>query len=396
MNREEDDIVIRIKLLSEPEYRQAMRRKEDRKAEYEEVLQGKEYHEYYKGDFCIGSGDFYNLLMKKSEFTDEESCALLRYMHGEVAVRGKLYRGVTSDGKACMPLISEEAKYGLVLIENSRQGIYTTFEPQVTEENMYSISKYTYLDTCQCPSVWEALASLDMDIFLIFRKKDLSLLHDHVPINTPFIVENYPMDGGLKEVYVSSKPWHNKEDTYNGLPWIDNYFFDLRYQWQEDIDELIAVIDSALEYRFPDRSGTATRWLSEQEMDNEIWNDFATENRWIPILIVEEYRDGSYYLRTEADKNPFFYELYDIAEEAKREDANILVLPLDVEDPMNCAENINKVVCAFRVADNRVECSDKMQGLREFRKILKRIKAGDFRVEKTEVYSRWQMRLFPK
>lgn len=386
--------MIRIKLLSEPEYKQALRRIEHREPEYEKVLQGKEYCEYWKGEFYSRWGNFYHLLEEKGEFTDEASCAFLRYLHGEVAVREKLYSCVTPEGKARMPAISEEAQYGLVVIENSRRGFYTSFEPQVTEGNVHSLLQHVWEGPHPCPSVWEALASLDMDILLVFRQKDLSPCFGYIPIDAPFILENYPMDGCLREVYVSKKIRGETPDTYHGLPWISNNFDDMEYQWQENIDELITVIDSALEYRIPDRTGAMTHWFSEQEIVDEI--NCTTENRWTPILVIEEYRDGSYRLRTEALKYPYFDELWWLADISGKEDADVLLLPLDVEDPMSCAKDIKNATCVFRVSEKEILVSDREKGLYEFQKVLKKIKEGDFRVEKSEENCRLQVRLLPR
>ena len=103
--------MMRVRLLSEPEYRQMLREGTCR-----------EYRE----------SNFYTLLREKGNFTDEASCSLLRTLHGDAAVEGKWYRRTTPEGKPCLPAISAEVKYGLTVIENSRQGVYTNFVEDFT------------------------------------------------------------------------------------------------------------------------------------------------------------------------------------------------------------------------------------------------------------------------
>lgn len=382
--------MICIKLLSEPEYEdakyQGYRTSEPK---YEKVLQGKEYREYHKNDF-------YHLLRKKREFADEESCALLRYMHGEVAVREKLYRYVTPEGKACMPAISEETMYGLVLIENSRRGIYTSYEH---EYNRY----YHFWDAEPSPKVWDILDELGMDILLMFRKKDLRWFSDRIPLQRPFIVENYPINGILQEVYVYTN-WGDIFGEQYGLTWISNEFSGVRYQWQEDIGGILEAIDSALDNRVPNFAGVLTRWFKREEIDPEEF-DLTLGYGRIPCLVVEEYHDGSYCLYTELepdygawDESINYWMVYCLACNLGRRkgDANLLILPLAVDEWMSCAQDIENAGCVFRVSGDDVLMAEKTQGLYELRKILKKIQEGDFRFERIEENHEWKMRVIPK
>lgn len=48
-----------------------------------------------------------------------------------------------------------------------------------------------------------------------------------------------------------------------------------------------------------------------------------------------------------------------------------LVLPVDVEEIMMCAGDIDKAACAFRMAGNMVETFGEKEGLLEFEKLLR-------------------------
>ena len=80
--------MMRVRLLSEPEYRQMLGKGTCR--EYREI-------------------HFYTLLREKGDFSDEASRRLLRILHGDAALEGKWYSRTTPEGKPCLPALSQEA-----------------------------------------------------------------------------------------------------------------------------------------------------------------------------------------------------------------------------------------------------------------------------------------------
>ena len=142
---------MRIRLISEPE--RGSMRQENRLSSYYE-------------------GHFFDLLREKGTFDDEASIQLLTYLHGEEAVTERWYSRVTPDGKPCLSAISQEAKYGLVVLEDSRNGVYTNlvkdfcaFEVEGRMNGVVGMGRDT-------PLVWDAFAAIDRDVLLTFRKKE--------------------------------------------------------------------------------------------------------------------------------------------------------------------------------------------------------------------------------
>ena len=61
-----------------------------------------------------------------------------------------------------------------------------------------------------------------------------------------------------------------------------------------------------------------------------------------------------------------------------KENCKVLVLPVDVNEVMSCAEDICKALCAFRVESNVVETFGPTEGLMEFSKALRQaMKSGN-------------------
>lgn len=367
--------MIRVRLLSEAEYRKM---RMDRLCK----------------EYC--AEDFYDLLREKVEFSDDDSSLLLRTLHGEEAVTGKWYRRRTSRGMPCLPALSQEAKYGLVVLENSRNGVYTNlvrdfsaFEVQGRMDSAIGM----LLDT---PLVWDAFATMDRDILLTFRKKEFDFGWD-IPLENGFVLENYPGADGPEEVWVRGKPG-KKEPEHNGLPCVENSFYKLQYHWREETDELLEVLQRVNAHYTPLARGLFSlpefqkmlgegRWYwhpSDWESGDTVERPPVTqvlnhmdrlpenpEARRLNYLIIDKFSDGSYCLRSEtSDKYPVYEEMLSWAVDEAASDRETLTLPIDVEEDLLCPENISKAVCAFRVAGNVVETFGPEEGLAEFEKLL--------------------------
>ena len=185
--------MIRVKLLSEPEYHQ--------------MLQNGACREY-------SEGDFYELLREQGDFTDEASGQLLRTLHGNAAVEEKWYRRTTPEGMPCLPAISPEARYGLTVIANSRKGVYTNIENSFTTFEVEDRMEPTLGGDSDIPLVWDAFAAMDLDVLLVFRRKNFSWCWD-IPLGNDFILENYLRDGVPVEVRVL-KDHFGKPEEKNG------------------------------------------------------------------------------------------------------------------------------------------------------------------------------------
>lgn len=367
--------MMRVRLLSEPEYRQMLREGTCR-----------EYRE----------SNFYTLMREKGDFTDEASCRLLRTLHGDAAVEGKWYSRTTPEGKPCLPALSPEAQYGLVVVENSRNGIYTpidnrfcVFETQRRMEGRAS-------SHCGIPLVWDAFAAMDMDILLVFRKKDFNFSWD-IQLGNDFILENYHYGGAVVEAVVEETRIR-EEMGADGVLRVDNFFYDEKYVWYQEPKELLEVLSDlnlgmlplvrgeltlGELYRLCDdnddveredwKAGTGEApWLKGRVLNHMDYRPEEPESRRIVYMVVEKHPDGSYLLRNRTSgKYPEYIEMLDQVMELAVPGGEILTLAVDVNEIMQCAADVNKAVCAFRVADEAVETFGRQEGLLVFEEALR-------------------------
>ena len=380
--------MIRVKLLSEREYSQ--------------MLQERTCREYQ-------TDSFYDLLRQKETFDDEDSCRLIRTLHGDNAVEGKWYRRTTPEGKPCLPAISAEVKYGLTVIENSRQGVYTNFVEDFSafevQERMDGIAG----GRCDIPLVWDAFSALDMDVLLVYRRKDFSFGWD-IPIDNAFILENYPWHGTTVEAYVLAHSFGDDPVERDDGIYIGNFFFDQKYDWVKASDELLDVLHDLNCQREPLAMGTFPfsefqkmlgwkDWLD----DREEWEDddqgdpreelqvinhmaFLPEpaaSRRVQYIIIEKC-GGTYCLRSGISvKYPSYVEMLDEVMRKAVPAGEVFVLPVDVNESMMCTADIKKAVCAFRVADVVIETFGREEGLVEFEKLLWEAKnSGKYSIRK--------------
>jgi len=368
--------MIRVKLLSEPEYRALVR----------ERTAYSEYHE----------SQFYHLLREKGDFTDAESLAILRHLHGEEAVTGKWYRRTTAEGAPCIPAISSEAKYGLVVLENSRRGCYTPIVEAFTDFEVEYRMEESIGGTPVNPLVWQAFAKLDTDILLTFRKKDFSFAWD-IPIEVEFILENHPLNGVPTEVHVVNEFLRQPEQR-NGEWYVQNFFYDWKYRWSEDTAEILNVLRYEFACRPPLVKGlfplstfeTMCRPRKEipprcadcpcaqpEESPWQVLNhmdDLPEEgdSRRLLYLIIEQHNDGTVRLGEDISvKYPSYLEMLEEAIQTAKPDCEVFVLPVDVNECMGRAEDIRKAVCAFRICGHTIETFGPADGLREFDKTLR-------------------------
>lgn len=390
--------MIRVRLLSEREHRQLWR-------------SDMGYRDYEESQF-------YDLLREKGDFTDAESLALLRHLHGDEAVTGKWYHRTTTDGKACLPAISREAMYGLVVIENSRKGIYTPMEDAFTDFEVEQRMEHNRMGGDVIPTVWQVFEQLDIDVLLTYRMKDFSFTWE-IPIDEEFILENYPLNGSPAEVHVVQE-YLSEPEQRDGAWYIHNHFYDQKYHWAKDPEELVDLLhletlkrpplakgvfslETFLDMCFPEDEHSCSP-LSQMRQEREeaeamgipyeaeqafvrIINhmDYLpenTESRWLMYLIIEEYPDERFCLRDNISvKYPSYDELFYEARDFRKPDCEVFLLPVDVNECMSCAEDIHKAVCAFRMAGDVIETFGPEEGLREFEKLLHRaVESGRYEI----------------
>lgn len=380
--------MIRVRLLSEPEYR----------AMWQTDPGFREYNE----------SQFYDLLREKGDFTDQESLALLRHLHGEQAVAEKWYRRTTSEGRPCIPAISPEAMYGLVVIENSRQGRYTPIEDAFAAFAVEQRMEQNSMGDPDIPLVWQVFAQLDMDILLTYRKKDFSFAWE-IPIDEEFILENYPIDGIPTEVHIIQDYLYEPEQR-DGVWYAHNSFYNQKYGWERDTTEILEFLHQEFsglaplaKGLFPLETFEAMCWPREdgqqlilnrirdeqEEEERRPWRvlnhmDYLPEggdSRRLMYLIIEEYEDGQISLQDNISvKYPNYGELLEEAMSLAKPDCEIFILTVDVNECMGCAEDLRKAVCAFRVCGDIIETFGPAEGLREFERTLRQAVESGVRI----------------
>lgn len=370
--------MIRVKLLDEKEYR-ALKN-----------IGGRNYD----------PSDFFELLRQKGDFTDPESCALLCTLHGEEAVRGKWYRRTTPEGKPCLPAVSPEAQYGLVVIERSRQGLYTDIPREFQPFETMGRMERAVGSTPDVLYVWDALAELEMDILLYFRKRDFDFSWE-IPLSCEFLLENGAPQGPVWVKKNRARKKHGTE-TYKGFPCVDDFFYDLQYHWYENVEEMVDAIREENSGQKPLPRGEMSRamfgklcdedahdWWDEPAKDDEAPRRLINYMEALPVepeerrplfLVVQAFRDGSFHLWNQTPvKYPSYNELLDWATTLAWEGAEVpglieeaMVLVVDVNEILACASQISRTVCAFRFTAQVTETYGKRQGLEEFSALLRR------------------------
>lgn len=366
--------MMRVRLLSEPEFRQ--------------MLQEGTCREYR-------DSNFYTLLREKGDFTDEASCCLLRALHGDDAVEGKWYSRTTPEGKPCLPAISPEAQYGLVVVENSRNEIYTPIDNRFSAFEVQRRMESRASSRCSIPLVWDAFAALDMDILLVFRKKDFDFAWD-IRLGNDFILENYRYGGVVMEALVEDGRTTDELGA-DGVLRVDNSFYNQQYAWFQEPKELLEVLrEQNCEtvplvrgeltlgelYRLCDGSDDVDRsdwesgtgeapWLKGRVLNHMDYRPEEPESRNAVYMVVEKHPDGSFLLGSRiSGKYPYYMEMVEQVMEMAIPGGEIMVLAVDVNGTMRCAADVNKAVCAFRIVDGLVETFGRQEGLLVFGETL--------------------------
>lgn len=394
-------MMIRVRMVTEPEYRD-MR---EQVRVYSEV-------------------DFYDLLLKGGEraFQDPASQALIRGLHGTRAVEEKWCSKRTPEGKLCLPALSNEAKYGLVLLHNSAQGLYTLFDREFGEfEAMCRMEGAIGADQPKTLLVWDVLSRLEQDALIVFRKKDFDCCWD-IPVGTPFLLENFrmpdaPADAAPVPAMVDNR-WGELR-MEDGILHTGNFFYDQMYRWQRNLPGLLKEVECLLCDITPlprpddcytpeefDRLDKAGDWEGlYPEVQQEIWRygfehlpeDMRirdhmvyipedADNRRIPFLAIRRRADGRFELREDISvKWPCYGEMLDAALKMRAPDGETLVLAVDRDEIMRCAEDLRYTVCAFRMEGEELELFGWEEGLYRFGRMIQEMLASGQDMEQAAI-----------
>ena len=179
--------------------------------------------------------------------------------------------------------------------------------------------------------------------------------------------------------------------------YVENFFYDQQYRWTEDLEEVLESVRQETIHQLPLAKGeltlTAFQEMCGQEdfgrfdwepydQPEEPWTilnhmDFVPqtgESRRLLYLVIEAYHNGRVCLDDVISvKYPNYGDMLTEAMAMGKENCEVLILPVDVNEVMGCAEDVRKALCAFRVSDNVVETFGPTEGLMEFARVLKKV-----------------------
>jgi len=338
---------------------------------------------------------FYSILRGDGEsppappFRDAESLALLHRIDGAVPLENDWYSVQLPYGRSHFCALSDEVKYGLTVLSNSRKGIYTTFVDvsEAAEDCFYS-EKIR-------PSVWDVLGTIDMEVYIAFPIRMLGLLLS-IPIDVPFLLENHLEDGREVEAWVSDTYHGTPVCAADGRPQILNHFSDRRYRWTDDIDNVRRVIGQKTINHVPLCRKEERYSMSElNHLLGEGWthvvlppllkqrSDITVVNHMLyrpccpdsrrPVCLRFRFCKGIWTVEDEiSTKWPDYEEhLYDaLCMIAEGKNEQWLYMVLDVNELLDSAENFAKTVYGFAGTDTGIELLDAVETLRRLDAIL--------------------------
>ena len=179
---------------------------------------------------------------KKPPFRDEDSLRFIREIDKAELVGGEdWYSVVTPFGRTNVTALCGGTKFSLVLINNSRHGLYTAID----EGQGYG------------EDIWGRLADLSTDILVAFDLSKLDPSFASLPIMADYEVENFPYEGREVRAVISYQKYV-REHMEDGVYYGGNTFFEIAYRWYKDVDGIINMAERLVNeageyYHYPPR-----------------------------------------------------------------------------------------------------------------------------------------------
>ena len=177
---------------------------------------------------------------KEPPFGDADSLRFIHEIDKAEFVGGEdWYSIVTPYGRTNVTALCGGTQYALILIDNSRRGLYT----DISDFGGYG------------EDIFRRLATVSIDILIAYDVKKVDGNSPELPILTDYMIENYPHEGGTVEAYVSYANYarlHLEDGKYH----TGRYLNELKYDWYHEIGGLLAMAgkliqDAGGRYRCP-------------------------------------------------------------------------------------------------------------------------------------------------
>lgn len=365
---------------------------------------------------------------EKKPFRDEDSLRFIREIdHAEFVGGDDWYSIVTPFGRTNVTALCGGTRYALTLLDNSRRGIYT------------DISRFGGYGE----DIWGRLADVSVDIRIAYDVAEIDRHYPELPIQTDYVIENYPCGGKKIEVYVrkdSIDGVHFKEGKYYMGYWLEEF----EYKWYKDVGGLISTAEKLVQeagkrYHYPPMELTVDDFAGtlEQKYANAFGEmRYLSEKQYLECLKLpeeryqeelgklrqtEEYREYRFMsetcrircflsevpgephvkypvnllIKTEPGGKSVMYEVCsvkyptysetimynDIVTFSQRKD-RVFGLVLDTETFAEGADTLKYALWGFRNYDSTVELYDGIRVLEEFLKEVKQpYESGDLYVK---------------
>ncbi len=323
-------------------------------------------------------------------FSDSESIGLLKTLGINLIGNDRFSEG---EGRShSVYELGSFVKYALAVISYSKQRKFVGFQ---------NISEI----------IWQYLAELQLTVLIAMDIQEYNVYYFPFEEETEYTIINYPYQGKELEVNVKKcREWdekiyvpviserkHNsseslvidREGKYYNSPLGVHHA--LRYYWKNDIENIINYIEKrkynsdyliniAKEYDYVSflKAIHATHFLQNKD-DLQIICHLRVcpqeiNSRKLPYLFVTKHIDGNYKIHGGLTyKFPEFYEIFEDILERKdtNESEELSVLVVDVEELLDSVQDMEDVICGFRVKKNCIEIFDKDEALSMFGNALK-------------------------
>lgn len=190
---------------------------------------------------------FYNLVQgsildeeKEPPFRNEDSARFIREIDHAEFVEGDWYSIITPFNRTDMTALCGGTRYALTVIDNSRYGIYTTFDGYGKD-------------------IWGRLADLSLDVLICMKTSELSAscpcLSFAMEIEEKVVIENYRYQGEEREAYLH-RDYQRGSYIQDGRLYVENEFQEFIFQLERDFALLIEEAENLLKqaggmYRCP-------------------------------------------------------------------------------------------------------------------------------------------------
>lgn len=315
---------------------------------------------------------------KVPPFRDEDSARFIHEIDHAEFVEDDWYSIITPYNRTCLTALCGGTQYALTVINNSRYGIYTSYDGYGND-------------------IWNRLADLSIDVLIYIRTDKLNVSFPALPFAFGFdetaLIENYRYEGNEIEVYVDKPLTNHGVVEKDGKFYVDNCFEEFCFSWQRDFDKLLKWAEKALEHEMYSHkpiisnyqdfiatldSYAANAFLYDWDDEDEtiMWLSslqFHNYMKYVPVTAQVKYpmylvmkKNKQTQQCVASNKCGFKYPTFSEAliidfmrlPDEEKDAYELLVVIIDSEAFQSGADTLKNVLWAFRFYDNIIELYD--------------------------------------